>query len=226
MNEFTPTKEMPVAKVDYRDPLIIEMVKGGVALEFVAKTEERLRDPITGLPDSRTCLAVMDRLLRDGIAVTVEFDDLLYLKTYNDLIGHPKTNEMLARIGERFRKIETDLREKGAKILIGRYAGDEFLKIIIGLPPTEARQVLDGVERELRHLEKPEGTLFRPHFSRGIASSTELRPGQTAGDLVALADQRAMEQKRGVKNKLRELAKRGGRNSAAAKFLRSVRRYG
>lgn len=221
MNEYS--KEIP--SPDFRDPLVVELINAGANPELVAKVEKRLRDSLTGLPKADTCMVIMENFLSQGAPVTVEFDDLMFLKTYNDTIGHGRTNEMLRQIAAVFKRKEEELRSQGVNILIGRYAGDEFLKIVVGLSAEEAVRVFDEIEREFRKIGIPEGALFRPHFARGIATSAEVKD-KSPFQIIDLADSRARVKKVRIRQKLERLAESGGKESPAAQFLAQVRRYG
>ncbi len=96
-------------------------------------------DPLTGLPNRALFLdrleVVLARRTRDGATPAVMFVDLDHFKWINDRWGHIAGDEVLATVGERFR------RALRASDTVARYGGDEFTVLCEDVDQTEVCRV-------------------------------------------------------------------------------------
>jgi diguanylate cyclase (GGDEF)-like protein/PAS domain S-box-containing protein len=113
--------------------------------------EQAETDPLTGLSNRRVVLDRLEKALcnkrqteRTGALVLVDLDGF---KTVNDTMGHDAGDELLVRIGHRFRESvrKTDV--------IARLGGDEFAIILWGLSAEQAAARL--VQKLLGALAEP-----------------------------------------------------------------------
>lgn len=99
---------------------------------------------------------------RDGTVLTVMLFDIDHFKSFNDVYGHAKGDEVLAAVGAVAR---ADLR---AGDFIGRYGGEEFVLFAPMTGEEGARQVGEKLRRSLRRVEI-EGVDRRITASFGVA---------------------------------------------------------
>jgi diguanylate cyclase (GGDEF)-like protein len=110
--------------------------------------------------------------------LVVAFIDVDGLKWVNDQAGHAEGDKLLIALTQ---SIAKRLRSHD---VVFRYGGDEFVCVLPGAKPSLAEPIFDSIKRtfgESRHGRA---------FTAGIA---ELRPSDTAEDLVARADEALYE---------------------------------
>ncbi len=124
------------------------------AEEHLAATKDRLEhlamhDALTGLPNRRCFLELLDQSLRVQPALAVLFIDLDRFKPINDVHGHHVGDAILIEIAARIRNV------LGQCATVARLGGDEFAAL---LPAPEgeaavadsARAIVDAVSAPLR----------------------------------------------------------------------------
>ncbi|MGY6519346.1 MAG: GGDEF domain-containing protein [Lysobacteraceae bacterium] len=98
--------------------------------ENQALSEVALVDPLTGLPNRRALLDVLDRRMAScrhaDVPVLVAFVDLDGFKGINDTHGHDAGDRFLVEVA---RRLKSGLREGD---VVGRLGGDEFLVVTAG----------------------------------------------------------------------------------------------
>ncbi|MBX8465744.1 GGDEF domain-containing protein [Deinococcus sp. RIT780] len=140
-------------------------------------------DPLTGLLNRRSGREKLDVLFgatgtRPGqlAAVLVDID---HFKRVNDSLGHHRGDEVLTALAA---LLQSHLAPQDAAV---RWGGEEFLLILAGRDPADARaavrRIVDAV-REYRVLGLPPVTV-----SAGLALASEVR---SVPELLALADER------------------------------------
>jgi two-component system, cell cycle response regulator len=163
-----------------------------VALYNAART-----DPLTMTANRR---AFEDRLkselsfaIRHSAPLSIAMIDVDHFKAVNDRLGHCAGDEVLRGVAG---ELVSGCR---AEDLVARYGGEEFVIVMRGVGPVAASVVVDRLRTTV------EGRAFgtaRVTISAGIAS---LSPGEARTDgqaLVALADSRLYEAKRGGRNRV------------------------
>jgi diguanylate cyclase (GGDEF)-like protein/PAS domain S-box-containing protein len=149
--------------------------------------QQSIRDALTGLYNRRYMEETMERelkrALRDNHSLGVVMFDIDHFKEFNDLHGHDAGDAMLRALGAFLNK---SLR--GGDIIC-RYGGEEFLVVLPGITPENARmraeELREGVkELHVRHLGK---LLPRCTLSLGVAVSPQ--HGTTVDALLKAADE-------------------------------------
>jgi diguanylate cyclase (GGDEF)-like protein/PAS domain S-box-containing protein len=150
---------------------------------------QAFHDPITGLANRALFRDrvehALERLGRDGRAVTVLFMDVDDFKTINDSLGHAAGDRLLSEVGDR---IKATLR---AADTAARLGGDEFAILLEdGGDGVEAAEVASRILTALQapwHLEGKEVFL---HASIGIASTDQASVDRAAAaeELLRNAD--------------------------------------
>jgi len=115
-------------------------------------TEQRARDPLTGLPnrvlfEDRLSHALARSRRQPGIQVGLLFIDLDRFKVINDSLGHVFGDELLAQVGERLSM------EVRAGETLARLGGDEFVAILEEIAGVEEARL--AAERVHRILDDP-----------------------------------------------------------------------
>ncbi len=148
--------------------------------------DQALRDALTGLPNRRLFDDALPRevarCLRSGQALTVAVVDVDRFKHFNDTYGHGLGDRVLRAVAATLR------RGIRAGDLACRYGGDEFVCLLIGATPAEARARFSTLLAQSRVDEDPElGDLPEPvHFTIGLAGAPE--DGTDAAALLRAAD--------------------------------------
>jgi two-component system, cell cycle response regulator len=162
-------------------------------------------DALTGAYNRR----FLDDFLRNELArasrnkseLSVAMIDVDHFKQFNDKHGHAAGDRALRHVAQ---TLELAMRRTD---LVARYGGEEF---VVVLPESTAAQAIaklnavrDAIEHEPLMLAWKDGRSApsRITVSAGIASWSEAR-GQSAGELVAEADSRLYEAKRGGRNRV------------------------
>lgn len=158
----------------------------------------RSRDLLTGtyrrveiLPSLREARALAARNVQSAC---IAFMDLDRFKEVNDSCGHALGDEVLAQAA---RCVTGHLRPYDR---VFRYGGDEFLLLLPGTRPEDARQLVDRIREGLQETQlaiAPDGRSIRLTASFGI---TSLEPDLTVEECIARADKALL------------LAKAAGRN--------------
>ena len=175
-------------------------------------------DGLTELPQAGLCQEKINSYLTQGIPVSIEFNDLLYLKTFNEEIGHERTNNLLKEIAAIFKAQQELYKQKGIDVNTYRYAGDEFVTIIPGLDREKAREVAEEIHKNLAGIPKPEGAPIKAHFSRGQAFSGDFPENKrNFRNLIDFADTQAKDHKMKIRHRL---------ESFSPQLTANLRRYG
>ncbi|WP_229076449.1 GGDEF domain-containing protein [Actinoplanes sp. DH11] len=145
-------------------------------------------DELTGLPNRRAwndeLPRALERARRDRSPVTVAILDLDRFKTFNDTHGHPAGDRLLKAAAAAWHSALRDVD------LIARHGGEEFVVLLPGAGPAEARQVL---ARALAV------TPLGQTFSAGVAVWDRT---ETSDELLARADAALYAAKAGGRNRI------------------------
>lgn len=141
-------------------------------------------DPVTGLPNQRSVITVLDSMVRrsaeTGAPISVLFLDLDRFKSLNDRFGHAAGDRALREFAA---VVRTALR---AEDVFGRWGGEEFVAL---LPDTDSHSALGVAERVC---ESVSGHVFRTVGGTSVTCSigvaTWPADGRELGVLVEAAD--------------------------------------
>lgn len=188
---------------DVEDLRILQLVAVQVAralqnaLEFDKTRQSAQTDVLTGLFNARHLAEFLDselaRAQSGGKPLTILVLDLDNFKQVNDRFGHVRGNEVLRDLGQ---VLKTALRNSD---LIARYAGDEFVVILPGVGPEEARAVAeklksvvigyDGRANNTRRLaSEEEDPLGGVRIGISVGVATFPQDAEDAAALIARAD--------------------------------------
>ena len=148
-------------------------------------TRQALYDTLTGLANRRLLVekldAALERSNNDQKTHALIFVDVDRFKAINDSLGHGTGDGLLVAVATRMRQAV------GARGLVGRFGGDEFVILLEDVDDVEeaiavARRICTAVEEPLV---LPDGYEIVASLSVGIALT---EPGQTADDALRDAD--------------------------------------
>jgi diguanylate cyclase len=128
-------------------------------------------DHLTGLPNRRAFEALLDHHYREAQAaidsLSVAFCDIDHFKRINDTYGHDTGDRVIQAIAESLSAISND------NCHVARHGGEEFVMLLRGLSPSQARQRLDELRERFasrsfvnRETDEPMGQIT---FSGGVA---------------------------------------------------------
>src|SRR5581483_3011542 len=147
--------------------------------------ESALTDRLTGLPNSRYMYLFIEQELNKaavhGYPVTLLMLDLDGFKRVNDQYGHQTGDEMLRDIAK---VLNGQIRRDD---ILVRYAGDEFVAVLIG---TTMEQTQDVISRMQRAVEEHTMVIRGKAVSVGVSIGQALFPdsGRTLEELLMIAD--------------------------------------
>jgi len=177
-----------------------DLEQHNVGLQVLAHT-----DKLTGIANRLMFDTVLERELkraqRGDVCLSLVLLDVDYFKKFNDRYGHPAGDSCLRGVG---RVLAQQIIRAGD--LAARYGGEEFAVILPSTDRSGAIAVAERIRMEIlalavAHADAPAGVVSA---SLGVATvaagqETQLRPA----DLIARADARLYEAKRGGRNTVR-----------------------
>ncbi|MDZ4367810.1 MAG: GGDEF domain-containing protein [Afipia sp.] len=157
-------------------------------------------DMLTGLPNRRHTLAILDEALRQagqqGAPLAVAIFDIDHFKQINDSYGHAVGDEVIRRVGQR---AKASLRDED---LVGRFGGEEFVCILRGRSALSAELVAERVRKAVQ-TDSESGDGPGATISIGLAIFDD---EETAEDLLQRADKALYMAKRAGRNRLQMAA--------------------
>ncbi len=155
-----------------------------------ALAHQAMHDPLTQLPNRALLFDRLDHALagvhRCQAGIAVLFLDLDHFKVINDTFGHTVADGVLLQVAHR---LTVQLR---AGDTVARFAGDEFVVILEGLPQSPVTTLVDRVniltarlQESMRAPMLAGGTEIAVSMSIGVAITTD---SMTAHELLADAD--------------------------------------
>ena len=173
----------------------------GRAVRLAAEAQKLANtDVLTELPNRRCSLGLLERLVeqaqRDGTNLSVLLFDIDHFKKVNDTYGHKAGDDVLLRVASLAR------REMRGSDLVGRIGGEEFVCLMPGLGPNDARALAERLRGAIAADSAVED-LPPVTVSVGIAC---MEPQDDAGSLLARADEALYGAKEGGRNQVRRAA--------------------
>lgn len=166
--------------------LVVSYIGRGRELIKLARKNRKLDrmayiDQGTDLPNARRCLERLsdERPIQPDVKITCFMFDLNNLKETNDEYGHEEGNVLLARFAACLK------RAKSEHTFVGRFGGDEFIAVAVGISPEGASDFLDKIDENIRESNKL--AKVKISYARGFAMSIDY-PGYNIKELMDAAD--------------------------------------
>ncbi|HMO76469.1 MAG TPA: diguanylate cyclase [Sphingopyxis sp.] len=182
---------------------VTETVENAHMLEAARSDAEAAAntDMLTGLPNRRYTLAVLERALHaaaeTGAPLAVAIFDIDHFKRINDAHGHAVGDAVIRRVG---RRAMASLRQED---MVGRFGGEEFVCIFQGPSARAAELVAERVRQAIEAEDGAADGTPAATVSIGLA----VYGGETSvEDLLHRADQALYTAKREGRNRLRMAA--------------------
>ncbi|MBO9497858.1 MAG: diguanylate cyclase [Novosphingobium sp.] len=157
-------------------------------------------DPLTGLANRRRTITQIEKCVRksvqDGRPMALISFDIDHFKQVNDTRGHQTGDDVLMRIADIARA------QARASDLIGRMGGEEFVWLLPGAGPEEARMAAERLRQAIEQ-ESADGGLPQVTASIGYAL---WREGDEASALLARVDKALYEAKQAGRNTVQKAA--------------------
>jgi diguanylate cyclase (GGDEF)-like protein len=153
-----------------------------------AHGEVRIRaehDALTGLRNHGAFQRELGAAVEAGRPFAVLMLDLDEFKQFNDTLGHPAGDALLAEIAAAMTHATRDTDR------VYRYGGDEFAALLPGADRTAAHEVAERIRRAVREPTDPRpGNATEPRPTVTISTGVACYPddGRTKDELVAVAD--------------------------------------
>ena len=151
-----------------------------------ALAQERLQDPLTGLPNRTLFHDRADHALaaarRGSRSLAVAFMDIDHFKGVNDSLGHEAGDAVLREVG---RRLDSSVR---AQDTVSRFGGDEFVVLCEDVEDDTVVQLISRIQQGIAGPVPVGDRQLRVTLSIGVALYTEGDPATTAGDLLRDAD--------------------------------------
>lgn len=148
-------------------------------------TRESLTDALTGLPNRRSTMCVLqsaaERASASGGCLTIALLDLDRFKAINDRFGHDGGDAVLRYFAEYCAQ------RLAPGYTLGRIGGEEFLLVLPGLNAAHALTFVDWLRQGVPPVRPSGGSATIPYtFSAGLA---ELAPAGNVADCMRRADE-------------------------------------
>lgn len=151
------------------------------------------RDSLTGLLNHTHILGALDNSLKEKkhLPITFVMVDIDHFKQVNDLHGHPVGDHVIRNLAlflkQHVRKTDP----------IGRYGGEEFAIVLHDASEEQAKKIMNSIREGFAKLAHSNNGL-KATFSCGLAQWQ----GQSASELVALADRALYQSKHNGRNQV------------------------
>ena len=184
---------------DEDETLILSLVTPKLASTLVSNREmtkvfhEANTDAATDLPNARAALETLEteiaRAKRKSRSVGVLFMDVNGLKQVNDTHGHGAGDRLLLATAQKLRECVR------LSDFVGRVGGDEFLAVLPGIPQNALEGMIALLKKSISqsYVKLADGVWAQTSLSIGAAVFPA--DGDTAEELVDLADQRMYQDK-------------------------------
>ena len=154
---------------------------------------QSLTDVLTGLPNRRAFNAAMERGLAESMApgtpLSLAIVDMDFFKSINDIHGHPVGDETLKAVAQALHN------QCGTLGTVARFGGEEFAVVLPGIALADAARHCEYMREAIEKL--PQGVPAT--VSIGV---TEMKSGDTVGNLYGRADEALYAAKRAGRNRV------------------------
>ncbi|MCB1957036.1 MAG: diguanylate cyclase [Rhodocyclaceae bacterium] len=181
------------------NPVLLAAVVKNKIERFREMQRSSRHDSLTGLFNHSAIKSLLKQMLLAGSAeapqLCVAMIDIDHFKAVNDTYGHPVGDQVIRSLAW---LLKGRLRTSD---LIGRYGGEEFMVVLPGVAPEQARVVLERIREDFATLPHAhaEGALFTT-FSAGLACCAA---ADASAELVTrCADDALLEAKRLGRNRI------------------------
>jgi len=167
--------------------------------ELFSQTQRlAMMDGLTGLTLRRPFLEQVSRELtraaRSRESVSVLMVDVDHFKEYNDAFGHTAGDVILKAVAEVLRTV---IPPDGVS---ARYGGEEFAVLLTRAKRHQAADVAEAVRRTVEFHTQGSGRGERRSVTASVGVATFPEDGQSAMELIRVADQRLYQAKRAGRN--------------------------
>jgi diguanylate cyclase (GGDEF)-like protein/putative nucleotidyltransferase with HDIG domain len=156
------------------------------ALKYQQAQTSATTDYLTGLPNARSLFLQLDRELarckRTGATLAVMVCDLDRFKGINDVFGHLEGNKVLHAFAQALRESSREYE------YVARMGGDEFVIIVPGLTPEQAKYKAERISELAR--QTGFSICGKNTLSASVGTAFFLTDGTDAEHLLAQADRR------------------------------------
>ena len=154
----------------------------------IARRQEALEDPLTGLKNRRFLVPFMDheteRLRRSGYASLILLVDIDLFKTVNDRFGHEVGDEALVQLSEGLRHCVRN------SVVITRWGGEEFVIVCTQSSKAQAEVICNRIRHYLQRtpMRSRDGSTFHLTVSIGATLFSPVICDEHWEDALARAD--------------------------------------
>ena len=198
--KFETEKAKAVAAAQRQRADLLESANTSLTRQAESLERATLEDALTGIANRRR----FDQAMRDELSLSdairpysMALVDIDHFKRINDNHSHQMGDEVLRRMGAIL--AGASRRED----LVARYGGEEFVLILHGLPPEAVRRTCERLRVEV---ESDNWSALHPDLhvtvSIGVAHHDATTQHLAPAELLALADSRLYEAKRGGRNRV------------------------
>jgi diguanylate cyclase (GGDEF)-like protein len=178
--------------------------------------EQAVRDSLTGLHNRRYLTEALHRDLqharKHGSPLSLAVLDIDHFKKINDNCGHSAGDAALIHLS---RLLASAVRPGET---VGRHGGEEFVIVLPGSPPEQARARLDALREQVRaSVVRVAGHTVVMTFSAGVSAFTG---SESAADLLEAADAALYQAKHRGRNRVEEAGEPTGTADVAAGVIR------
>ncbi len=150
--------------------------------------EDAYRDKMTNLYNRNYGMRMLNKWVEEGREFVLSFVDLNNLKYVNDTAGHPEGDRYIYCVAK-------NLQEAFEHDIVSRVGGDEFFVLAAKISVKEADERMRRTARKISQDEYLAGKKYSYSISYGAVEAIP-GMGQTASEILRLADDRMYEHKR------------------------------
>ena len=153
-----------------------------------------IRDELTSLNNRRALHNYEDSLINSGetVQLTMFMIDVDFFKHINDTYGHVTGDEALIQIAQILKRSLTGL--PGSRLILFRYAGDEFVLAGNRMDAKHIRLTLDKIQQEVEKVNSSGVNPYKLSLSVGYATG-ECKSSDDFSRILQLADEKMYQEK-------------------------------